>query len=155
MVNILSVVTILQFIVLSTVIFLTLIYSISLILLQRFRHRLHIFTLNVCAGILCCSSYWLVNYIMAETNIVQFYNIKTCSLVVYAQTMCTLQVVLAFIVVSIHRLCCVVYHNKVFLKNKKWTLMCVVCQWLVGIVISLPSFIRNGSVRIFMILQCH
>jgi hypothetical protein len=147
MVNIINIVTIIQFTVLSTVILLTLIYSFSLVLLQRFRHRLHIFTINVCASILCCSIYWLTNYVMIQTNVVQYYYIKTCSLVYYAQTMCTLQVVLAMIVVSIHRLCYVVYHNNIFLKSKKWTLMCVVCQWFVGMVMSLPAFIRSGPVR--------
>jgi hypothetical protein len=150
MVDISNVFALLQYIVLSTVIFLSLIYSISLLLFRRFLHRSHIFTINVCVAILCCSIYWLVFYIMTATNVQQFYDTKTCSLVFYAQTMCTLQVVLALIVVSIHRLCCVVYHNKAFLRSKQWTLLCVVCQWLVGIVISLPAFIRNETVRIFI-----
>lgn len=147
MVDAADVIAILQISALSILIFLTLVYSIPLIVLRRFRHQMHVFTINVCMAILCCSIYWLVSYIMTDTNVQQFYNAKTCSLVFYAQTMCTLQVPLAFIVVSIHRLCCVVYYNKIFFKNKRWMSMCVGFQWLIGIVIPLPLFIRNETVN--------
>lgn len=138
----------LQVCALSLNILLTLIYSIPLICFQRLRHRMHIFTINVCMAILCCSIYWLTAYIMTDTNVRQFYSAKTCSLVFYAQTMCTLQVPLALMVVSIHRLCCIVYYNKRFFKSKQWISMCVGCQWLVGIVLPLPLFIRNETVSI-------
>jgi len=150
MVDVTRVITILQICALTTVISLTLVYSIPLILIRRLRHRLHIFTISVCSAILCCSIYWLVYFVMTETNVQQFYNAKTCSLVFYMETMCTLQVPLAFTAVSIHRLCYVVYYNKFFFKSKRWISMCVVCQWIIGIVLSLPIFIRNGPVRIFV-----
>jgi hypothetical protein len=150
MVDASSVIGVIQFCVLSIVILLTFVYSIPLILIRRFRHRLHVFTINVCMAISCCSIYWLVYYIMTDVNVQEFYKTSTCSLVFYAQTMCTLQVPLALMAVSIHRLCGVVYHSKPFFRSKLWVSMCVVCQWLMGIVISLPIFIRNQTVRIFM-----
>ncbi len=150
MVDATHVITILQICVLSSIISLTLAYSIPFILFQRLRHRSHVFTISVCGAILCCSIYWLVCYVMTDTNGQQFYNAKTCSLVFYMETMCTLQVPLALMVVSIHRLCCVVYYNKLFFKSKQWISICIICQWMVGIIMSLPIFIRNGPVRIFV-----
>ncbi len=150
MVDATRIIGILQIIVITTIISLTLIYSIPILLLRRFHHRIHVFTINICIAMLCCSIYWLVLIIMTETNVQQFYNAKTCSLVFYAQTMCTLQVPWAFVIISVHRLCCVVYYNKIFFKSKQWISMCVGCQWIIGIVISLPIFIRNQTVRIFM-----
>src|SRR5690242_4608951 len=100
MVNFEDVVAVAQFSVLTIVISLCLVYSIPLILIRRFRHRTYVFTINVCMAILCCSIYWLVLYIMRKANFQQLYNTKTCSLLFYAQTMCTLQVPLALIVIS-------------------------------------------------------
>ena len=141
------VVTILQICTLTIIISLTLVYSIPLILIRRFRHPIHMLTIDVCIAALCCSIYWIVYYIMTDIYGQQFYSVKLCSLVSYTQTMCTVQVPLAFTMFSIHRLCCIVYHNKVFFKSKQWVLMCVTCQWMVGLIIPLPLFIRNQAVR--------
>ena len=111
-------------------------------------HRTHVFTINVCMAILCCSIYRVVSLAMTEINVQQFYNIQTCSLVFYAQTMCTLQVPMALIVVSIHQLCCVVFYNKAIFKTKRWAFICVTCQWIFGSIISLPLVIRNQTVKI-------
>ncbi|UJR37556.1 hypothetical protein I4U23_030257 [Adineta vaga] len=124
----------------------TIIYSIPIILIPRFRHRLHAFTINTCITMLCCSIYWFVYCIMTIVNVHQFYQLSTCSIVLYTQIMCTLQVPLALMVVSIHRLCCVVHYAKTFFKTKLWISVCILCQWLVGILISLPTIIRNPTI---------
>jgi hypothetical protein len=43
--------------------------------------------------------------------------------------MCTFQVPLAFLAISVNRLCSIVYHTKVFFKRK---------QWISGIIFSMP-----------------
>jgi hypothetical protein len=147
MVDFSYVITVLQLCTLTIIICLTLVYSIPIILIRRFRHRTHMFTLDVCMAILFCSIYWIVYYTMTDIHGQQFYSTRLCSLMSYIQTMCALQVPLAFTMVSIHRLCCIVYHNKVYFKSKQWVLMCVTCQWMVGLVIPLPIFIINQAVR--------
>jgi hypothetical protein len=147
MVDASRVVTVLHTCTLVLNIVLALVYSIPLIVIRRLRNRIHVFTINACMATVCCCIYWLASDIMTQTNVQQFYSAKTCSLVLYAQTMCTIQVPLALMMVSIHRLCRVVYNNKIFFKSKQWVTVCVACQWIVGIVISLPIFLRNQTVR--------
>ena len=148
MVDISYLLNLLIFIVLSILIFLTLIYCIPLLFLQRFHHRRYVFMINLCGAIFLCSIYWLVAFVMLTTNVRQFYNRKTCSLVFYVQMMCTLQVPLALIIVSIHRFYCVVYNNKRFFHSKLWICMCLICQWSLGLVLPLPMFIRDGAVSV-------
>jgi hypothetical protein len=148
--DVISIIALVQVIVFAVIILLTLVYSIPLLIFRRFHHRTHVFTINVCVAILCCSIYWVVSLAMTEINVRQFYNIQTYSLVFYAQTMCTLQVPMALIVVSIHQLCCVVFYSKAIFKTKRWAFFCVTCQWIFGSIISLPVVIRNRTVRISM-----
>jgi hypothetical protein len=137
----------------GVIVLLALVYSISIIFIRQFHHRINIFTVNVSVAALCCSLYWIIVCIMTVVNVRQLYAVKYCSLLIYAQMMCTLQLPLALVVVSIHRLCSIVYHTKIFFKSRKWVIMCVACQWISGIVVSLPLLIRDPSVSIlFQIL---
>ena len=149
MVDISRVLAILQCTVLIIIVILSILYILLSISISRLRHRLHAFHINVCMSILCCCIYWLVQYYMNETSPRQFYSARTCSVVFYFQTMCTLQVPLSIIVVSIHRLCCVVYHNKRFFKSIQWISTCIISQWLIGMIISLPMFVRNQTVKFY------
>jgi len=133
---------------LAIITLLALIYLIPILLLRQFHHRLNIFTVNVAMAVLCCSLFWLVYDLMEEYHPQQLYSVKYCSLVSYTQMMCTIQLPLALAVVSLHRVCVVVYPRKVFFQQRKWMIMCVTCQWLVGIVIPLLLLLRNTSVRI-------
>jgi hypothetical protein len=79
---------------------------------------------------------------MSEWNSQQLNEANTCTLVLYAETMCTIQVPLAFIIVSIHRLCSIVYHTKGFFKTKQWLKICIASQWIAGLILSLPMFVN-------------
>jgi hypothetical protein len=148
MADVTFIIWLLQVSLLAINIILAVAYSIPILLLRQFHHRLNIFTVNVSMAIICVCLFWFVSDMITHFNIRQLYNVKTCPLLAYAQMMCTIQLPLALVVVSIHRLCSVVYHTKVFFKRKQWIVMCVTCQWLVGIVVSLPILIRDASVRI-------
>ena len=147
MVGLSRVIGIIQITVSFLAILLTLLYAIPLLTISRFRRRPNIFTINVCAAICCCSLFWISFNVMMEVNVRQLYQISTCSLMFYGQVMCTLQVPLALTVVSIHRLCCIVHHNNGFYWSKRWMLLCVAIQWAVGLILPLPVFTRNSSVR--------
>lgn len=77
-----------QLLVIILTIVLALIYSLLIIFIGRFRHSMNIFTSNL---------YWLIHYILLNQ--------------------CALQVPLAFLAVSIHRLCAIVYHMKPFFQR--------------------------------------
>ena len=148
MVNASRIIAPFQIITFVLIILSTLIYSIPLLLKRRFHHRINIFTVNLCMAILCCCIFWITFDIIIQVNVQQLFNVKTCFLIYYAQTMCTVQVPLALVVVSIHRLCCIVYHEKIFFKSMKWMIMCVIGQWITGFVISLPILIREEMVSV-------
>jgi len=143
------------FAVVETIIFISiilfaLIYSIPIIFIRRFHQSNNLFTLNVCvAAILCCISFlpivaaFMFNnpYEILE-NIATFFDI--------AQTLFVIQVPLTFVVASIHRYCSIVYHTKIFFRSKRWIILCIGCQWLLGFVLSLPNLICIYNVRIFV-----
>ena len=137
-----------QIILLAITILLALIYLVPILLFRQFHQRLNIFTVNVSMSVICCALFWLVYDWIGQFNPLQLYSLKNCSLVLYTQMMCTIQLPLALAVVSIHRFCLVVYHRKIFFQQKQWMIMCVTCQWLVGFVIPLPLLRRDTSVRI-------
>ncbi len=137
-----------QISLLSLDILLALAYLIPILLFRQFHRRLNIFTVNISIAAICCCLYWLVYYVIGEYQPQQLYSLKNCFLVFYTQVMFTVQLALALVVVSINRFCLVVYHRKIFFKQKKWMIMCVTCQWLVGLIIPLPFLKRDTSVRI-------
>ncbi len=128
------------------IILLAFIYSITVLCPRRFRSQINIFTVNLCVAVTGCSLYWMIYYVMLEFNVQQLFAPNTCTFLVYAQMLCTLQVPLAFLIFSIHRLCSIVYHTKPFFKTKLWVVICVISQWITGFVLSLPIFL-NASVR--------
>ncbi|CAF4080024.1 unnamed protein product [Adineta steineri] len=73
------------------------------------------------------------------------YNGNVCIVATYFEMMCNLQVSLAIVGASFNRLCSIVYHTKPFLRTKKWTIICVIGQWAVGIILSLPDLPFNDS----------
>ncbi|CAF0959352.1 unnamed protein product [Adineta ricciae] len=103
------------------------------------------FTLNVCLAIIVCALYWMTYYIMLEFNPLKLFSVNTCGFLSYTQVLCTFQVSLAFTVVSIHRLCLIVYPTKLFFKTKQWATICVLSQWCVGVAFSLPILIDQSS----------
>jgi hypothetical protein len=102
---------------------LALIYFLPLLLIHRFHNRLNMLTVNICLALMFLS--------------------------VYIETMSTCQVPLAFGTLTINRFCAIVYSAKAFFKAKKFMVICIACQWIVGCFISLPIVIRNQPVKIF------
>ncbi len=137
-----------QISLLSLDILLALAYLIPILLFRQFHHRLNIFTVNISIAVICCCLYWIVYYVTLQFQPQQLFSLKNCFLVIYTQIMFTVQVALALVVVSMNRVCLVVYHRKIFFKQKKWMIMCLTCQWLLGLIIPLPLLKRDTSVRI-------
>lgn len=147
MVDISFIMTIIQICILGLIIPLTLIYCIPLIFIRRLRQYRYAFTVNVAAAILFSSVYWLIVSILSLTKTKKPPDEIACTSSSYVQNMSTLQVSLALVLVSIHRFFSIVYHNKIHFRNKRYIFICILCQWVIGIVISLPFFIRNDEVR--------
>ena len=135
----------------SFAMFLCLIYSIPILFVKQFRHRRHMLTLNICLIIL----FFGIIHILYLTTRLYYSKLLSnnifCNLITYFRVMITFQMAFALVIVSIHRLCCVVYHSKVFFNTKEWLIVCIVSQWLIGLVLPLVFLKSNGPVRIFLL----
>lgn len=131
----------------STIIF-SLIYSLPILFIKRFRNRTNILTLNICLIITCFS------IIHIGCSIITIYYKKfllnnfLCNLITYIRIMIGFQTAFSFVIVSIYRLGCVVYYSNVFFKTKKWLIICLTSQWSVGLITPLIFLSTNNAVRI-------
>lgn len=128
-------------------ILLALIYSIPIVSIDRFRNFNNFFTVNLCLSTISCNVYWLIHYLLLKFH-PQYLSVKpACYLLNYFETMCTLQVPLAFLAVSVHRLCAIIYHTKPFFRRIQWLVLCTIVQWTSGILLSLPTIPFQGEVK--------
>jgi hypothetical protein len=143
-----TIIYIIQIILLLLNILSALIYSIPILLIRRFHSINNAFTVNLCFATICSAIYWL-SYCIA----IQFYpqhlaGDQICIVLGYFGIMCTIQLPLALVEVSVYRLCSVVYFTKPFFKKKQWAMICIASQWAIGIIAPLPRISLNDSVSI-------
>ena len=136
-----------QIVVIILTIFLALTYLLPIVFIDRFRNFNNIFTLNLCLATIVCNLYWLIHYILLKFYPTYMFMKPICFLLLYFELMCTLQVPLAFLAVSVHRLCAIVYHTRPFFRRKQWILLCVTIQWMSGILLSIPGIPFQSRVR--------
>lgn len=112
------------------------------VVLILFNTRLHtynnVFTVNVCVASLCSSIFWLLHYIFVEFYPSVFDNYAFWLSFSYFETMYTFQIPLALVQTSTHRLFTIVYRHKTFFRGKTYITLCIVCQWMIGVVLLLP-----------------
>jgi hypothetical protein len=124
------------------------VYLIPIIFIRRFHNINNVFTVNFCFATICCDTYWLVYSILTDYFPTSIYNTTACLTLNYFTTMCTLQVPLAIVGMSVQRLCSVVYHAKGFFQKKRWIIICILSEWIIGIIFALPQLSTINSVRI-------
>ncbi|CAF1177558.1 unnamed protein product [Rotaria sordida] len=140
MVDFEAIFSLLRIILFAILTLVTFIYSIPIIFIRRFHRRNMILTLNICSVTICCSLYWTIFYIILEFNplIIYKFMLDSCRFVLIFSTLITLQVPFSFVTASINRFCSVVYFNKNLFKTKQWVFICILFQWIFGIIITLP-----------------
>ncbi len=131
-------------------ILLALIYSLPILLLRRFHHRLNILTVNICLAMIVTSMYYMPYFIMQEYYIQDLFTVKTCTFLFYLQTISTCQLPFSFTVLTINRFCSIVYRTKVFFKTRKFVVICVASQWIAACVLSLPFVFAIQPVKILL-----
>ena len=117
---------------------LSLIYAIPIVLMRRFHHRLNILTLNICFAMICSSTFWLSYFIMWEYFITDLFTERTCLFLFYLQMLSSCQTPFSFVMLTIHRFCSIVYATNRFFKTKKFLVMCLLSQWIIAGLLSLP-----------------
>ncbi len=116
------------------IILLSFIYWIPIICICRFHQPNSLFTLDLSvATILCCLS-WLPQYAANMFDNSDDFTNQAMIFLLIVQILFTIQVRLSFMVVSVHRYCSLVYHTKIFLRRKRWIILSIGSQWLLGFV---------------------
>jgi hypothetical protein len=145
--------SVLETILFILIIFIALIYSIPILCIHRFHQPNNIFTLNVClAVILCCLSWLPTTAVFTFTS--SYEVIEKIALPFYIMEMLlTIQVPFSFVAVSIHRYYFMIYHAKMFFKRKRWIILCIGSQWILGFILTIPNVIcLLHTVRVFFLL---
>jgi len=131
---------------LSLLIFLCMLYSIPILFVRRFHNSNNILTVNISVTITFCALYHIIYaliFIYMKTILEARY---LCNLIEYIRVMITCQTGYVFITASVYRYTIVIYHSKTFFKKKRWTTICILCQWIIGILAPLP--IWSGNYRV-------
>ena len=149
MTTIITVLTVVQIAVLVLTISLAIIYVIPILLIRRFHNTNNVYTVNLCFATIVCCSYWLFLYVALEFYPAVLSGSGVCVALNYFQMMCTLQVPLAVVEASVHRLCLVVHYTKPFFKTRQWAIICIVIHWTIGFTFALPRISFNDPVRSF------
>lgn len=126
--------------ILTITILFAFIYSIPIIYIRRFHNHNNIFTLNICLAVILCSLSWLSFWLMSTLDVPYLDVEKIWPFLFGAQTILTIQVPYSFVIVSIHRYCSIAYPTKIFFKTKKWILLCIMSQWILGFTLPIPNF---------------
>lgn len=129
---------------------LALLYTGTILFVRRFHHPNNFLTVNFCIAVMCSAIYWSYFYIRLLYHPKNLRTNQSCLYLLYFEMMTTLQIPLTTVLVSIHRLCAIVYHQKQFFRKKTFIVICVACQWLVGILSPIPRYQFLGPVRIFL-----
>ncbi len=150
MVDISRIFALLKITVFGISILLALIYSLPILLLRRFHHRLNILTVNICLAMVVTSIYYMAYFIMQEYYIEDLFTEKICAFLFYLQTISNCQLPFSFTVLTINRFCSIIYPRKAFFKTKKFVVICVTSQWIAACVLSLPFVFAIRPVKILL-----
>lgn len=121
------------------------IYCLPILLIPRFHCRSNILTVNLSIAFMCCCIYWLIYCISYDYfNQLLTYE-KSYAFQIYAQIMCTCQLVFAFIAIPINQLLPIIYHTKLFFKTKKCLTLCILAQWIAGFIVPVPLIFQQQN----------
>ena len=146
MADVFFILTLTQISIFSLNVCLALIYILLIVSIRRLRHIHNVFRLNVCLALTGCNLFFIVFFTMNQFYVADLYVEKYCLLLFYAYMAGPLQVPLAFISFSFHRLFLIIYYTRPFFSRKSWVVFCLTTQWMVGFLIPVPFLIRNQPV---------
>ncbi len=113
-------------------------YFIPILFVRRFHHPNNILTVNICLTITLCALYHIIYFLIFIHIRRLLVNRNVCNVIEYLRVTMACQTGYAFITASIYRYATVIYHSKAFFKKKQWIKICILCQWIAGILTPLP-----------------
>lgn len=138
MVDVELIFAIIQNAILSVALLLTIVYSILILSIRRFRNQNNAFIVNICFAVIAACIFFVTYFTLNYFNPPVLFNMNTCFILFYAYNFVSLGIPFAFMTFSIHRFFFIVYNTKPFFKSKKWVTICITSQWSNVVLLSLP-----------------
>ncbi|CAF1409056.1 unnamed protein product [Adineta ricciae] len=127
-------------IILGLVSLAALIYTIPICFHRKLRTPLHLLSVNVSLTLFICALFWGIFLVMSTWFDNILWTEKSCLWILYLQTAVNCLSIYSTCVASLNRLLVIVYHTTVLFRTMRWILICIVVQWIIAILISLPTF---------------
>ena len=129
-------------IAISALLYITLICSI-----RRFHSTINAITVSYSLAALTFALFYLCYFgLTFRDDYFTVVSIRGCALFNYFLPFVNGSVIYSLGIVSFNRLCVIVFHNKRLFKTGRWIAMCVVCQWILAAVVSLPHLLLDPTV---------
>ena len=139
---------IVQAILLVVIALLALVYSLPILCIRRFQHRNNIFALNVClTAIAACIVFAWVTVLPSLSIAFERFSLAN-SWPSSVQALLAFSMILSFVLVALHRCCSILFHQQRFFRSKQWVVICLVSQWIVASIGSIPHFVSSPQVRL-------
>lgn len=148
MVDISLILVLTQISIFSITICFSCIYIFLILLIRRLRHIHNVFKLNVCLAFTGCNTFFIIFFTMNRFDAVDLYVEKYCLFLFYAYMVAPLQVPLTFLSFSFHRLFLIIYYTRALFNRKRWAVLCLMIQWILGFLIPIPFLVRDRPVNI-------
>ena len=116
----------------------TLIYAIPICFHRQLRTPLHLISVNVSLTLFICVMFWAIYLVMTTWFSSILWTVNSCLWILYLQTAVNCLSIYSTCIASLSRLLVIVYHTRALFGTMKWVLMCIVVQWVIAILISLP-----------------
>ena len=133
-----SITTLVQLFILLLNAALAIIYIVPIFALSRFHTAHNLLTANLACAILSCVLSWIVGFALREFQ-PDIYSVRVyCAWIYFLQSMCTIQVPLAALQGSFHRLLSIVYFRSYFNTKHLTVFICFLIQWTIGFLVTIP-----------------
>ena len=147
----------------------SLIHWIVLISFGRSRQTTDLSLINFCFTVIFHSIFWIFYYLMLELALEFLFDNAHCTYLYYGQSLCTCQVTYSFMLMTLNRYLIITQPTNRLFHSCRWIMTCILCQWLIGLLLPLPLLARNlpvsktvdsslchhdAGLLIFMIFAC-
>ena len=122
------------------------IYWIALFFIRQSPNSIKLLSMNFCtvSGFNCI--FWMFYYLMIEFAPKLLLDDAHCTYLYYGQSLCTCQVTYSFTVISLNRYLIITQPTNRLFHSCRWIMTCILCQWLIGLLLPLPLLARNLQV---------
>ena len=132
----------------AVMVLLALIYSLPILCIRRFQNRNNIFTVNVCLTTAFNSLLWLPTAISFLFGYSRETVPKMFPWLFVLQVVSDMTIPYSLVLVSFHRCCSIVYPHKRFFRTRTWIIVCLIGQWIVSGLLSMPEIVLPRRVRV-------